>query len=107
MHNLGTLFLLIGAIEAWIFVAVYATRPWHEYPEGRHLMMFTVVLAGIMSWLAARTYDQDTAILITGENQRVFIWFLLMLLMGRHVILLLMSGDRWQRWFKKGSEDNE
>lgn len=50
LQAMGTLFVIVVAVAAWVFVLTYRARRWREWAEGRHLMRFTVGIALITTY---------------------------------------------------------
>ena len=73
-HQVGTAAALVGAIAAWTFVVTYWNRPWRQYPEGRHLMAFTMLLAVILSYVSVRAATGTHVLALSDEAVRLFVY---------------------------------
>lgn len=65
IYNLGTVGAIIAALSAWTFVSMYYNRRWRSYGEGRNVMVFSIGLAVILSWLSYRGLSNTPAIVTT------------------------------------------
>ncbi len=51
-HHLGTVAATVGSLAGWAFVIAYYQGRWRQYEEGVHVMLFTIGITMILSYVA-------------------------------------------------------
>lgn len=82
LQSAGDIAASIGAVGTYVFIAIYASRPWRSTRAGRALMYRTVALAALLSlnvaaiWLGTDYWGRLTFRLVVYVGLAWTIWYL-------------------------------